>query len=124
MYLDSEGIPTGGVGRNLRDVPFSNDEIDLMKSNDMARVVATLDKNTPWWVNLADARKEVMADMTFNMGWGNGTNGLSGFKNALAKIEGGDYNSAANNMMLSKWYYQTGERAITLVRYMRTGEYT
>ena len=39
VYNDSEGIPTIGVGRNLRDRGLSDDEIDYLLSNDIDIVV-------------------------------------------------------------------------------------
>jgi len=48
--------------------------------------------------------------MCFNLGIG----GLLGFNNTLAFIAAGDWESAANGMLASKWAKQVGMRAIEL----------
>ena len=44
------GIETIGVGRNLRDVGLSDDEIEYLLNNDIDRVEKQLD-NISWWRN-------------------------------------------------------------------------
>ena len=45
------GIETVGVGRNLRDVGLSDDEILYLLNNDIDRVEKQLDNYFPWWRN-------------------------------------------------------------------------
>lgn len=120
-YRDTVGKLTVGVGRNLDDVGLSDSEIDLMLANDVSRVISLLNKNIPWWSQLTDSRQQVVANMCFNMGWGDGTKGLSSFKNTLACIRGGDYNRAADQMLISKWATQVGDRAKRLSDMIRKG---
>lgn len=120
-YRDTVGKLSIGVGRNLDDVGLSDDEIDLMLKNDVQRAVTVLDRNVPWWRNLTDARQQVLANMCFNMGWGDSGKGLSSFVNTLTKVKAGDYTGAADNMLASKWASQVGVRAIRLARMMREG---
>jgi lysozyme len=120
-YRDSVGKLTAGVGRNLDDVPFSDDEIDLMLKNDVDRATAALDKNIPWWRTLNGVRQNVLANMCFNMGWGDGRKGLSSFINTLAKVKASDYAGAADGMLASKWATQVGARAQRLAKMMREG---
>jgi len=117
IYKDTVGKVTGGVGRNLTDVPFSDDEIDLMLGNDIGKVCKQLDARLPWWRTLSEARQRVLANMAFNMG----IDGLLGFKNTLALIQGGNYAEAAAAMLQSKWAGQVGDRAKRLAEMMRVG---
>lgn len=117
IYIDTVGKTTGGVGRNLSDVPFSDDEIDLMLTNDIARTTAALDKNLTWWRNLDPIRQRVIVNMAFNLGIA----GLLTFTNTLAAIRSGDYAGAATGMLQSKWATQVGARATRLSNMMRTG---
>jgi lysozyme len=117
IYIDTVGKTTGGVGRNLSDVPFSDDEIDLMLTNDIVRTTAALDKNLAWWRNLDPIRQRVIVNMAFNLG----VAGLLTFTNTLAAIQRGDYSSAATGMLQSKWAVQVGARATRLSNMMRTG---
>ena len=55
VYTDSEGIPTIGVGRNLRDRGLSPDEIDYLLNNDVTAVKAQLNPFA-WYFGLDDVR--------------------------------------------------------------------
>src|SRR5699024_12529627 len=72
-----------------------------------------------------EARQGVLLKMCFQMGIGSAAHGtgLLGFKNTLAMIERGDYESAAQGMMNSVWAKQTPNRAKRLAEQMRTGEW-
>lgn len=117
-YADSEGKMTIGVGRNLDDVGLSDVEIDWLLGNDVARVIADLNRHLPWWRRLSATRQLVIASMCFNLG----IHGLLQFKKTLPLVEAGDYRSAAAEMLKSKWAKQVGGRAVELSRMMETGE--
>lgn len=119
IYTDTVGKITGGVGRNLSDRPFSEDEIDLMLKNDIDLVVRELDRIAPWWRGLSDARQNVMANMTYNLG----ANRLLGFKKFLTYAQAGRFDAAAGEMLDSLWAKQVGARAQRLADLMRKGEF-
>ena len=116
-YKDTVGKITIGVGRNLDDVGLSNDEVESLLRNDIARVKQQLDKNLPWWTTLNDTRQRVLANMCFNLGIG----GLMGFDNTLAAIKTGNYADASRRMLDSKWAKQVGARAVRLAKMMESG---
>lgn len=118
VYLDTEGIETIGVGRNLKDKGLSEDEIDYLLQNDISEFKSGVQDTWSWWDNLDDVRQRVVVDMAFNMGLG----GLSKFKKTLGHIEAGEYEEAASEMLNSRWAEQVGRRAKTLSEMMRTGE--
>jgi len=60
----------------------------------------------------------VLLNMCFNLG----IYGLLGFKKTLAYIKAGDWERAANNMLVSRWAKQVGRRAIELSELMRKGK--
>lgn len=117
-YRDTVGKLTIGVGRNLDDVGISEAEADFLLETDIARAVASLDKNIPWWRALTDSRQRVLINMAFNMGIGS----LLGFKNTLSMIQSGRYSEAADAMLESKWAKQVGDRANRLAEMMRIGD--
>lgn len=119
VYKDTLGIDTIGVGRNLRDVGLSDDEIMYLLDNDLKRVFADLDKRLPWWRQLNEARQLVLADMCFNMG----INKLCSFVNTLRKLQAGDYEGTAQGMLDSLWAKQVKGRAEDLARIMRVGQF-
>tara|TARA_Y100000114_G_scaffold36753_1_gene32285 strand:- start:987 stop:1406 length:420 start_codon:yes stop_codon:yes gene_type:complete len=117
VYNDSEGIPTIGVGRNLRDRGLSDDEIDYLLSNDIDIVVDELDKVMPWWRDLDEVRQRVLCDLVFNLGMPR----FSGFKKSISYMKQQMWDQAADELLDSKWARQVGRRAHTLSEMMRTG---
>jgi lysozyme len=118
VYTDTVGKLTVGVGRNITDRAFSEDEIDLMLANDIKLVEAQLDRSLPWWRQMNEARQNVLANMCF-MGIGT----LLMFVNTLKAMKEGRYDAAAAGMLNSKWAKQVGQRAIRLADIMRKGEF-
>lgn len=117
IYPDTVGKITAGVGRNLTDRGFSEDEIDLMLKNDIAIVIRDLDKNCPWWRGMTEARQEALANMCFNLGIAR----LLGFKKFLGYLQSGRWDAAASEMLDSKWATQVGDRATRLAKLVREG---
>lgn len=119
IYLDTASPPkwTGGVGRNLTDRGFSDDEIDLMLANDIKTVEFDLDCNLPWWRLMSEPRQRVLANMCFNLGIVR----LLKFKHALASMAQGRFGDAATEMLASVWATQVGDRAKRLAKIMKTG---
>lgn len=121
-YLDSKGIASIGVGRNLRDVGLFPDEIDLLLKNDIRRSAADLDAHLPWWKQMDDVRQRVLCDLCFNMGIGNSQKGLLSFVNTLKALKSGDFNAAAQGLKDSKWYDDVGpNRGDKLIKMLETG---
>ncbi|MBR8312374.1 glycoside hydrolase family protein [Burkholderia dolosa] len=116
IYVDTVGKVSGGIGRNLTDKGFRDNEIDLMYQNDIAETEAWLDRNLPWWRSLDPVRQRVMMNMAFNM-----QGKLLTFVNTLAAIKRGDYAAAADGMLNSLWAKQVGARATRLASMMRSG---
>ena len=110
-YEDSLGILTVGYGRNLKDVPFSQDEIDLMFDNDFKRASDGAESLEPYYF-LDEIRRGVLIEMVFQMG----VQGVSRFKKFLRAACDGDYARAAEEMLDSKWAKQTPERARELAK--------
>ena len=119
IYTDTVGKVTGGVGRNLTDRAFSEDEIALMLKNDIAIVERDLDRALPWWREMTEARQNVVANMCFNLG----ITRLMQFVNTLTLIRARRYDAAAAEMLNSTWARQVGARATRLADLMRKGEF-
>ena len=89
-YQDHLGFWTIGVGRLIdqrKGGGLSDDEIDLLLTNDIKRKTAEVAKALPWISGLNGARQAVLVGMAFQMG----TEGLLKFKNTLAMVQAGDY---------------------------------
>jgi lysozyme len=118
VYLDTEGIETIGVGRNLRDRGLSNDEIEYILDNDIAICEEELISNFEWYPELDEIRKRVLIDMVFNLGMPK----LKQFAKMLSAVELKDWPEAASQMLDSRWAEQVGNRAGRLAEMMESGE--
>jgi lysozyme len=118
VYADSLGIPTIGIGRNLKGKGLSEAEVDMLYEHDIAEIRAELTRRIPWWIDLDEVRQAVLMDMAFM-----GVAKLMGFKVTLAAVEKGEYAAAARGMLASKWAGQVGRRADELAEMMRSGEW-
>jgi len=118
-YRCTAGKLTIGIGRNLDDCGITQSEAYVMLINDIMNCEKQLQAKIPDIYNgLDEVRKSVLLNMCFNLG----INGLLGFKNTLAFVKAGDWERAANNMLVSKWAKQVGRRAIELSELMRKGK--
>ncbi len=116
-YRCTAGKLTIGVGRNLETKGLSEEEALFLLRNDIAEVTERLER-LGWFVALDPVRQKVLIDMAFNLG----VAGLLSFKRMIQALNCYDYDTAADEMINSKWYHQVGERSKRLVQMMRTGE--
>jgi lysozyme len=139
VYNDSTGKPTIGIGFNLAD-PANRRVVEAagLRHEDLVSGKRSLsDKeirslynhslNTAmrdaeaWVPNLRSHPPEVqraVIDMAFNLG----RTRLMGFKKTRKALEARDYNTAANEMLDSKWAKQVKGRATTLSEMVRTAK--
>jgi len=120
IYLDHLGYPTFGVGHLVLETdeehgqpvgtPVSEERIKECLSHDIDVVCSELDMKDPWWRNLNDNRQRVVANMCFNLGHPR----LSKFKKFIGAMQISDWETAAVEMMDSKWAGQVGDRAVRL----------
>jgi lysozyme len=67
------------------------------------------------FATLPAEKQGVLVDMAYNLGKPR----LSGFTNMIAAVEANDFDRAADEMVNSNWYNQTGDRAKALTKTMR-----
>jgi lysozyme len=115
-YRCTAGKLTLGIGRNIEERGISAAEARYLCKNDIAEIETTFDRNISWWRGLSDARQRVLINMCF-MGWPR----LAGFKKMFAALEVDDFDTAAFEMLNSKWAGQVGDRAKRLAEMMRRG---
>lgn len=123
-YADTLGIWTVGYGHAHvpAETVWTQDECDQALAADVAKAQALLDQHAPWWRKLDDVRQDVMVNLCFNMGWGDGAHGLSSFHNTLAFIQAGQFDKAAAGLLASKWATQVKGRAIRLAHELSSGQ--
>jgi lysozyme len=117
-YVDTTGHITIGIGRNLNDRGISTTEAFYLLDDDIVYFSSKLNHYLPFFSSLTESRQIALIDMCFNLG----TQGLLNFKEMIAALEKGDYETASKEMLDSKWSQQVGERASCLASIIRTGE--
>ena len=120
-YKCSANMIPVGVGRNIDEnggLGLSDDEIDYLLENDIRRCKQEL-ITLPWFSQIDSVRQDALINMCFNLGMTR----LLGFKNALTAMSVGDYDTAADEFMDSRWAKQVGRRAEEVCTMIRTGSY-
>lgn len=135
VYKDSLGIPTIGIGYNLRNATakedlakvganlkevlrgkqLSDDQVNELFRMSLDRALKDAKSYYPEFDKLPDAAKGVLVDMSFNLG----LTKLKGFKDLKTALGRGNYNAAADAMIDSAWYKQVKTRGVRLVNIMR-----
>lgn len=118
-YTCTAGKLTIGIGRNIDDNGINHSEALLMLENDVTRCINEIDKNLPWVRKLNDQRSAALVNMAFNLG----ITRLLKFKKMLAALEVGEYITASNEMLDSKWARQVPKRARRLASQMEAGKW-
>ena len=116
-YRCTAGKLSIGYGRNLDDCGITKEEAEYLLKNDLERAEKDAEK-FPVYKELNQARKDVLIEMVFNIGYSR----LSGFKKMFAALEKGDYSEASNQMLDSSWHKQVGKRAERLASRMKEGK--
>ena len=91
----------------------------MLLRHDIERVEQAIDRALPWAVTLDPVRRGALVNMGFQLG----VSGLLGFAQTLAAIKAGEYQSAADRMLASRWASQTPSRARRLADQMRSGRW-
>jgi len=117
-YKCPAGRLTIGYGHNLEH-GISKAAAEFLLREDAAHAERLVKSAFAWWPKLTEARLFVLVDMCFNMG----IVGLKGFKKMLAACEAGDYETAAREMLASRWAAQVGKRARENAAMMKSGEW-
>ena len=118
-YKCTAGKLTIGVGRNIEDRGISYAEAMMLLENDVILYTAELEKVYPVVKELDAVRKMTLINMAFNLG----ITKIKLFKLMWAAIENGDFETAAQEMLSSKWASDVGKRSLELSEQMRTGLY-
>ena len=120
VYNDHLGYPTFGIGHLVTEqdqeygkpvgTPVSEERVNAVFDNDVAIYMSEAKKVFPNLEQLPEEAQQVIVNMTFNMG----APRLAKFKKFIAGVNAGDWNTAAVEMMDSRWANQVGKRAVRL----------
>ena len=122
IYKCPAGYWTLGIGRNVDvngGLGLSDDEVDYLLENDIARVIKELSLEYSWFADLDDVRRDAMIDISFNLG----ATILRKFVLALDAMERADYQTASKEFLNSNWSRTVKGRSVELASMIATGEY-
>ena len=125
VYLDHLGLPTFGIGHLIREsdpehgwkvgTEVSDDRCVAAFNEDIETVVSDCHKLYPDFEDLPEEAQQIIANMMFNLGRPR----LSKFVGMKRGVDAEDWDTAADEMVDSRWYRQVGERAERLVARMK-----
>lgn len=121
-YRDNRGNLTIGYGHTGRNVfegmQITLEQAESLLDGDTASAVSECRSNFKWFDVLCDMRQNVIASMVYNMGIFR----IHTFKKMLEAMDCCDFETAANEMLCSKWAGEVGSRAPELAQMMREGD--
>ena len=125
IYNDHLGYPTFGIGHLVREsdpengsplgTEISEDRVNEAFDADIEIVLSDCNILYPDFGDLPEEAQQIIANMMFNLGRPR----LSKFVGMKRGVDEKDWNSAADEMVDSRWYRQVGARAERLVNRMR-----
>ena len=115
VYLDTLGIETIGVGRNLRDKGVTETEAMMLLSNDIADAIDDIRHCFSCYDQLSRPRQLVLISLAFQLG----RERLSKFVRFIGAVHLGKYDEAADELLDSKAAQQTPVRYQQLAAMMR-----
>jgi len=136
VYEDSKGNRTIGIGFNLEDEgnrkflkqegininelfqgrELSDKETKTLYNHSLRQAFADAQKFDPDLAKRPEAARMAIVDMAFNLG----LTRLNKFKKMKAGLMNNDYQTAADEMVDSKWYKQVKSRGPRMVDVMRS----
>lgn len=126
MYLDSKGVPSIGVGHNLRDKPLRDEAVDLIFKHDVEDAIDDAVEvfgddifGTPVLLGLDEVRQAACIDLSFNLG----RRKLAEFKQFIEAVRHGDWVRAGEELVDSRWFHQVGNRGPRLRDMIVSGEW-
>lgn len=116
-YRCPAGKLTIGVGHNIEDNGLSDEVIEHILEEDVAKAEADAREIFSSYDELDEVRQEVLVNMAFNMG----RSRLAKFIQFIEAVKRNDFAEASNQMVDSGWYKQVGRRAQKLAMRMAVG---
>ena len=110
-YQCSEGVMTFGHGLTY----ITEDESKVIVQGRLIELNRRLLRELPFFSDLPLVVRDVLIEMAYQLG----VAGTLKFKKALAAMESGDFDRAADEMLDSRWFDQTPSRAQALADIVR-----
>lgn len=116
MYQDTLGIWTIGVGHNIQEKGISPKVMEIMLEEDLEEAISELKRSVSFFSRMPEQVQEALVNLSFNMGIPR----LMQFRKTLAYLRDGEFESAADELLDSRYAEQVGHRALEVADMIRT----
>ena len=110
VYKDTLGFDTIGYGFAIKDLVLDEDICNIILQRKLEALIRSIEFKFSWYADLPNAVKDVVIEMCFQMG----LKGFSKFKRTIEHLKCEEWESAASEMLISRWNEQTPLRAKAL----------
>ncbi|QDP65369.1 MAG: putative endolysin [Prokaryotic dsDNA virus sp.] len=107
VYKCTEGYDTIGYGFAVKDLVMDKDIADMILERKVAELRLRVEQKFPFIDSMPESVQDVMIEMCFQLG----VSGFSKFKKTIQYLMTKQFKEAAVEMLDSKWYKQTPNRA-------------
>ena len=110
VYKDTLGFDTIGYGFAIKDLVLDEDIANIILQRKLEALIRSIEFKFSWYADLPNAVKDVVIEMCYQMG----LKGFSKFKRTIEHLKCEEWESAASEMLISRWNEQTPLRAKAL----------
>ena len=107
VYMDTLGKPTIGYGFLIEALELEEDICDLILMRKLEKLVNTIRFKFNWFDDMPDKAQDVIINMCYQLG----VNGFAKFSKTIQYFKNREWNLGSKEMLRSKWYMQTPNRA-------------
>jgi len=107
VYKDTLGYDTIGYGFAIKDLELSEAVATVILTGKVYELVIRIQERFPWFNKLPNPAQGVVVNMCYQMG----ISGVSKFRKFIRALNLKDWNTAAAEMLDSRWARQTPKRA-------------
>ena len=109
-YSDTLGFDTIGYGFAIKDLVLDEDIANIILQRKLEALIRSIEFKFSCYADLPNAVKDVVIEMCYQMG----LKGFSKFKRTIEHLKCEEWESAASEMLISRWNEQTPLRAKAL----------
>ena len=110
VYKDTLDFDSIGYGFAIKDLVLDEDIANIILQRKLEALIRGIELRFGWFADLPGTVKDVVIEMCFQMG----LKGFSKFKKTIEYLKCEEWDSAASEMLISRWQEQTPNRAKAL----------
>ena len=107
VYMDTLDKPTIGYGFLIEALELEEDLCDLILMRKLEKLIDTIRFKFSWFDDMPDKVQDVVINMCYQLG----VNGFAKFAKTIEFFKKREWLESCQEMLRSKWYMQTPNRA-------------